>query len=74
MHSIRTPWLSPALTKLDTRPRPGPERDLCSRIAELADCSGDVVDAEADVMKTFTVLVEPDGERRVARSGCTSWM
>src|SRR5215216_3230823 len=45
----------------------GPERDFRSRIAEHADRSGDVVDAEADVVKAFTVLVEPDGERRVAR-------
>ena len=55
-------------------PAPLPERDRCSRIAQLADCPGDVIDAEADVMQTFTVLVEPEvsGESRsaAARAGC----
>ena len=62
---MRTPLLSPPLMKLDTRPRPCPSEIGLFPVAQLADCPGDVVDAEADVVQTFAVLVEPEGERRV---------
>ena len=59
--------------KPDTRPRPAPERVLCSRIAQLADCPGDVVDAEAEVVEASPVLFEPRWRGVVDAQRLTSW-
>ena len=69
MHSIRTPWLPPTLMKLDTRPRPCPSEISAPGSLSSAYGPGHVVDAKADVMKTFAVLVEPDRKGESPSSG-----
>ena len=74
VHSIAHAVAAVGRTKLETRPRPFPSATSASRIAHRRTASGDVVDAEADVMEPFAVLrrARPRSQRSPS-SGSTSW-